>query len=887
MCDPSVYQPPSTVGNESGEAVDESLKNSDKGNLEDSVRSFSSTSSLSSSASSSVDFGPPEIDEPTENQENELPVDNKTIVEDDSNALSHDSGSGTTDLYFDRSSVTSVLSVNTMDDESNRSHLQSKLSLASNSTTTSSSGSSGVTTVPRPPGSNRSSLHGPHSASQPFTPRSPLSTNLSTAPLSMSPNSPSKTSHPQLTRASGWLANAFASSFQNRSARPNSTSGSGIGSSPRTVTPPKFHSLDSHMEQQRTSRQQSIGSGGPHAPPGSPNVIARQAASLDRGVSLGTSPTLGSATVAWIQQENSNLQRTNSAESSPTLSRALSISSVFSRTESLASSMQNLGTNLVTISTSQSSNQSTAAPINPATPSRNSLSETQSLSIQASPGASQSLQSPQQTPVSAPLSAGLSAQGTHSSNGPTVAQATSAFFDRFAKEAKGLTREAIQATKHEISVRRTSAGATGGSNFEFGSEQFNGLADKTSSMLSGLFSGKMVDKVKEKVQQQQAQFGGAFPSRKGLVERTQLIKHGTGRAADSSSESGARRGSSSSSRSNRRGSGAADARAQEADNQQFLKEICQSVLNGDGIGWLRLGRLRKLMEDENYRNFVVCRVNGGRERLLSANDQLDDVAISKAVWKGMSKLLQALVHGIEQSRTNSGQGGLQSTLQVLEIAHTHYWTRTDDLAPGSTAADNDGVSTLGSLASSTVGGRNSELSSLICGLNNDDASPCSSTIAGSRSLASTTATSPFGSNEALNTVSETCSAAQPAATNAPEALSNAYEIMLQQQQSPKLNNKLINLPRIASADSESSDLSSATSGTNASTTVNDASDRGSMTLNPAYFGEKSGGTTALGTRSTCSDSEVDGLVCAKSLLSFNYSLQFQVSQSWHAFSFSN
>jgi hypothetical protein len=733
-----------------------------------------------------------------------------------------------------------VMSLATGDEDCGQ-PLQSKLSL------TSSSGSSSATTIGRQSNSNRSSLHG---TPQTIGPRSPLTANLSTSPVSPSPHSPLKSPHPQLSRASGWLSNAFASSFQNRSTRPNSTSGSGFGGSPRAVAPPKFHSLDSHMEQARGARQ-SIGSCGPHAPPGSPN-IARQAASLDQGVSSGASG-LCNAAVTSIHLENSNLQRTNSAESSPTLSRTLSISSVFSRNGSLASSMQNLGTNLSAISGNASGSPpsgSIGSSQSPATP-RTSLPDPSSSCSASGAGS---------------FAATPAGQAALAANGNTVAQATTAFLDRFAKEAKGLTREAIQATKHEISVRRTSAGGSVSGNFEFGSEQLNGLADKTSSMLSDLFSGKMVDKMKEKVQQQQAQFGGAFPNRKGMVERTQLIKHGTNRPSESST-SGSSRRSSSSSRSNRRSSGANDTRAQEAENQQFLKEICQSVLNGDGIGWLRLGRLRKLMEDENYRNFVVCRVNQGRERRLSANDQLDDVPITKGVWKGMSKLLQALVHGIEQNRTNSGQGGLQSTLQVLEIAHTHYWARTGEGGgAASTMGESDCNSTFGSVASSSVAGRNSELSSLICGLNSEDTSPGNSTLAGSRSLASTTATSPFGSSEALPIASpEASSANRPSiASNAPEALSNAYETLLQQQaaQSDQVDATDDNavLPRIGSVDSESSDLSSATSGTTTATTnANESSDHGSMTLNPAYFVDKSN-TNALGARSTCSDSEVDEMV---------------------------
>ena len=41
----------------------------------------------------------------------------------------------------------------------------------------------------------------------------------------------------------------------------------------------------------------------------------------------------------------------------------------------------------------------------------------------------------------------------------------------------------------------------------------------------------------------------------------------------------------------------------------------------------------------------------------------------------MQKLLQAVVAGLEQTYGNQGSGGMASTFQLLEIAHTHYWTR--------------------------------------------------------------------------------------------------------------------------------------------------------------------------------------------------------------------
>lgn len=62
------------------------------------------------------------------------------------------------------------------------------------------------------------------------------------------------------------------------------------------------------------------------------------------------------------------------------------------------------------------------------------------------------------------------------------------------------------------------------------------------------------------------------------------------------------------------------------ENQQFLKEIVQNVLDGQGIGWLKISRVKKLMEDENYRNFVLGRLNVNlNKRYADEDDHIDDV----------------------------------------------------------------------------------------------------------------------------------------------------------------------------------------------------------------------------------------------------------------------
>lgn len=41
----------------------------------------------------------------------------------------------------------------------------------------------------------------------------------------------------------------------------------------------------------------------------------------------------------------------------------------------------------------------------------------------------------------------------------------------------------------------------------------------------------------------------------------------------------------------------------------------------------------------------------------------------------MLKILQAMVSGLEVTYANYGLGGMASAFQVLEVAHTHYWTK--------------------------------------------------------------------------------------------------------------------------------------------------------------------------------------------------------------------
>lgn len=147
-----------------------------------------------------------------------------------------------------------------------------------------------------------------------------------------------------------------------------------------------------------------------------------------------------------------------------------------------------------------------------------------------------------------------------------------------------------------------------------------------------------------------------FPGQK-LVQQTHLIRH--------------------SSVLNDKPEKAAPIRAtqSDSDNQQFLREVTGAVMKGEGVGWLKLNRVKKLMEDESYRDLVISQINKNMESKIRPDDRISDVQISKNVWRGMIRICSAVVAGLEQSYMHNKLVGMASVFSLLEVAHTHYWTR--------------------------------------------------------------------------------------------------------------------------------------------------------------------------------------------------------------------
>nr|XP_044251005.1 MAP kinase-activating death domain protein isoform X5 [Drosophila takahashii] len=238
-----------------------------------------------------------------------------------------------------------------------------------------------------------------------------------------------------------------------------------------------------------------------------------------------------------------------------------------------------------------------------------------------------------------------------------------------------------------------SGGSGGGNNFfsSIGTD-FNGLASSTSTMFSGMFGKKNQQKQVPMPHKPASVSAGKgktginfdpFPGRKGLVERTPLIKHSGPRQTQ---EELTRQQNQERSHSN-------------AENQTFLKDVTNQVLAGEGVGWLKLNRFKKLMEDESYRTLVLSKLNKTLDKKIAPDDHIDDVCVTKPVWKGMLKCVQAIAGGLDVTFSNFGLGGMASVFQLMEVAHTHYWSK--EINEGSDMSS----SLLSSHAASPMGSR--------------------------------------------------------------------------------------------------------------------------------------------------------------------------------------
>ncbi|KAL1431350.1 hypothetical protein MTO96_014207 [Rhipicephalus appendiculatus] len=271
--------------------------------------------------------------------------------------------------------------------------------------------------------------------------------------------------------------------------------------------------------------------------------------------------------------------------------------------------------------------------------------------------------------------AGLSSQGSQSSLFETVAREAKEVAREATKAAAEVSRTALEATKPAREAgRKTLMKALSDRDKEKQerslmstvSSELNGFAAHTSNVIqgiSGLFGNRVSAAVKGR---ERAPPFGPFPKanmgRRGPVERTPLIKHITpqqGRRVQPQEQP-------------RSVQTFEEQSSTQSDNQQFLKDVLNSVVNGEGIKWFKKNRIARLMEDESYRNVVVLRLNRTLERRVGPDGHIKDVMISKAVYKGTLRMLQLVIGGLEHSYTNCGIGG-HGQCHAGECQQQHSW----------------------------------------------------------------------------------------------------------------------------------------------------------------------------------------------------------------------
>ena len=179
------------------------------------------------------------------------------------------------------------------------------------------------------------------------------------------------------------------------------------------------------------------------------------------------------------------------------------------------------------------------------------------------------------------------------------------------------------------------------------------------------------------------------------------------------------------------------------------------------------------------------------------------------MYKGILKVLLTIIYGLEVSVANAGLGGLSSAFRVLEISHTHFWTKDlmDNVQHGLCPASGTGT-----------GGNSSDASRYGSRENLDQPDSLGSV-------------SPYPS------LSSQLPGLEPLSRPDPDSSQLLRELIMKKKQ--------LLFGRLASADSgsEAEDAASVA-----------ASDTGSMTTNPAF---QRGGRGFSSIRSAVSDNEMD------------------------------
>ncbi|CAH8536336.1 unnamed protein product [Schistosoma bovis] len=120
-------------------------------------------------------------------------------------------------------------------------------------------------------------------------------------------------------------------------------------------------------------------------------------------------------------------------------------------------------------------------------------------------------------------------------------------------------------------------------------------------------------------------------------------------------------------------------------DQEFLREVVRYIHEGQANVQTKfsVSRLKELLHDENYRNYLLSKLNRGLSTLFDdPDDCIPDVSIININgYKSHIWLLQCVIHGLEQTCTNHGIGGLASAMMLLELCHTHYLNTSTAVSP--------------------------------------------------------------------------------------------------------------------------------------------------------------------------------------------------------------
>lgn len=193
------------------------------------------------------------------------------------------------------------------------------------------------------------------------------------------------------------------------------------------------------------------------------------------------------------------------------------------------------------------------------------------------------------------------------------------------------------------------------------SQDINGIAAQTSNMFTDFFGSRNTNKSDSSTGRSKSKSPLSKSPIKGqkiLAEKSPLIRHSSPKRPDDVPKALC-----------------SDKALNSAENQVFLRDLAHQILEGESVGWLKINRCKKLLEDESNRCLLLKKLNRTLDCKINPSDHVEDVYISRTTWKSMLKILQATIHGLEVSFMNSGSGGVASVFYLLEIAHTHYWSK--------------------------------------------------------------------------------------------------------------------------------------------------------------------------------------------------------------------